>query len=101
MMFAYLDKLLNGEVGEVIYGDDWNYERECMVIDGEDYELGEMVSGIDEFLEENGVENLKLFRSDGYRGEYCYSGYMKIGDKEYSLEIMSDYVVYEITKVKK
>lgn len=91
--------LFKGEVGTVVDGDDWDEENECIVIDGNEYELGEQISDVDSFIEANGTENLVLFRSDAYRGVGCYSGYMKIGDNEYSLDIMNDYVVSEIYKI--
>lgn len=89
-------KLFGGEIGEVRDYDDWDEERDMISIDGVDYQLGEEVGDIDTFLNLVGTEGLVLFRTDGYRGLGCYSGYIKHGEDEYTLDINNDYVAYRI-----
>ena len=89
-------ELWNGEVGVVVEGDDWDDEKGCIVLDGKEYDIVDEIGGIDEFLEENGVDNLVLYRGFAYRGEGCYSGSMKVGEKMYSLDIMNEYMVCEL-----
>lgn len=93
----YFYDLFNGEIGEVVEGSDWDEENECIVIDGVKYdEMWECEEDIDKFLDKNGVDGLKMFRSGGYRGDGCYSGFMVVNGKKYSLDVMNDYKVYEL-----
>ena len=94
-----LNKLVNGEVGTVREVSDWNEDECCIEIDNVKYKLGEEVDGIDEFLKDKNLDDLVLFRGDGYRGIMCYSGYIEVDGKEYTLDIINEYVVYEITKI--
>ncbi len=92
------DKIWNGEVGTVVEGSDWDEHHELIVINGNIFEEGSSTfeMDIDDFMFENGTEDLVLFRDDGYRGVGCYSGYMKLGDRHFSLDIINDYLVTEI-----
>ena len=94
-------KLLGGKLGKVVEikeGSDWNEESCCNIIKGKEYEVGECVGEIDEFLVGKDLDELVLLRSDGYRGVLCYSGYMEVGGKMYVLDVINDYVVYEVIK---
>ncbi len=84
------------EGAKVVNYDDWDEDEEVIKIDGTRYELGSEVGDVDSFLNKHGTGGLVLFKSSGYRGTGCYSGYMKVGGKEYTLDIMNDYLVYEI-----
>lgn len=94
----YLNGLINGEFGKVVDGDDFDYDIDRVLIDGKVYEIGDEVGDIDSFIDENGVDlnSVVLYNSNGYRGEKCYSGSVKVNDKMYSLDIVSEYCVYEL-----
>jgi hypothetical protein len=98
-MFKLLDKLINGLIGKVIYeGDEddeisWGEEGN-VYYDGKKLYVGKELCGIDEFVFDE--KDLVLIRSEGYRGECCYEGMVKKDDKWYWLDIVSEYMVYEM-----
>jgi len=98
----HLYDLFDGKApgAKVVNYDDWDEDKDAIVLKGQEYETGKEVGDIDTFLDKHGTEGLVLFKTDGYRGSGCYSGYMKVGGKEYTLDIINDYVVYEIHPVK-
>jgi len=98
-MSGLVFKLFNGEVGKVVEGSNWDEERDCIVVDEKEYELGEYENGIEEWIEEMNVDvdKIVLFRDYGYRGKGCYSWFYKNEKGEcFSLDIINDFYVYGV-----
>jgi len=97
-MFDKFDDLLDGKIGKVVdegnRGDFDCGDDEWVVVEGKKLYVGKEVCDIDEF-DFNGGE-VVLFKGDGYRGVCCYNGVVKKDGKWYWLDIMNDYMVYEL-----
>lgn len=92
--------LVDGNIGRiVIEGEDKEFDggdEDWVVVEGKKLYVGDVVDDIDGFEFEE--KDLILFKGDGYRGVCCYSGVVKKEDKWYWLDIMNDYVVYELSE---
>jgi len=64
------------------------------------FEVGDMEDDIDILLDENGTENLTLFRSEGYRGNVCYEGILEVGDRHFLLDVVGEYTWFHLIEVK-
>jgi len=98
-MFDKFNKLVNGLIGRVIeegVEEDGFFvgEDDGVVVEGRMMFVGECVGGIDEF--EFDEEKLVLFRGDGYRGVECYNGVVEKDGKWFWLDVVNDYLVYEL-----
>lgn len=91
-------KLFNGEIGKVIHEEFWNEDDGTLLIDGKQYEVSEEVCSIDDFnFEEKDL--FLLWSEEGYRGDGCYSGYVKREDGVYYLDIINEYMVLKCEEI--
>lgn len=98
-MYTYLTDLLEGNVGEVREGSDWDEESGCANYNGKQWVVGEDKGvDIDEFFETRDINNVVLYK-DEYRGDDCYSGWYEEDGTTYWLDVVGEYVVFEMEEV--
>lgn len=107
MLFDIMD-MIDGKVGNVVeVGNidgmkvgEFEFVLSDKCFDGDfevkGMEVGDVVGECEEF--ECEVSELLFVRSDGYRGECCYDGYVVRGDKLYWMDLVGDGVVCEMVK---
>lgn len=88
--------LFNGKVGKVVEEEIvWN---ECEVVwNGKKYDVGDCVGDIEE-LNLDECEEVILNKSDGYRGNGCYEGIVTKDGKLFVLDIINDFLYYELVE---
>jgi hypothetical protein len=92
------EKIVDGKVGNVINKDDWDEEKDLGVHKGKYWSVEQEVADIDTFLKHRDLSNLTLYRSEGYRGVMCYSGWYEEDDDMYWLDVINDYMVYRVVE---
>lgn len=80
---------------EVVDYNDWDEDREVVVIDGVDYDcIGKSCKDVEELIEKYGFENVVMYRRYGV----ISSGLIKLNDKLISLDFVDGWG-WELKKV--